>query len=262
MVEGGIIVGTSRDHKGSSNRSPLVPAHADAEPGKPVPDAPMDHRFRGFRTAMRGYTASRDTQKRDRALGRYARDAVGGASTGSRRFGAASLAGSATIAGLAEMAAGGTGETSTGKNLSSALGKSVDEAAQIIAEALAPENESHDRIRDALEVAICATLEGEATFQVGSINDDFLAHLLLAYLAESVFQDVWLEAGDSTNAGQAASDPMAAENDLRQYVLAAVDSHLDKHLSGGLANLSPDQIRKIQLDTVREVLSDWEGLPE
>lgn len=255
-------MGTSRDHKGSSNRSPLVPAHADSEPGKPVPDAQLAQRFRGFRTAIRGFVSSGDSGKRDRALGRYARDAIGGASTGSRRFGAAASAGGGLIAGFSEIAAGGTGATSTGQDLTSALGQPIDSAAQIIAEALAPQNESHDRVRDALEVAICEALDGQTTLQAHLIDDEFLARLLLAYLSESIFQDVWLEAGDSTNATDDPNAPINAENALREFVEASVDDRLNAHIASGLSTLTADQIREIQLSTTREVLDDWENLPE
>src|SRR4051812_44589546 len=127
-------MGTSSSSKGPSSKSPLVPPWADAAPGTPVPQ-PEGQRFRGFRTEF-GKVASGNGGSMAKALQKYASAATGGSSVGPRRFGPAYGAG----ADLARALAGAQIQTDSGTfNLAALAGQPMDQAAQAIAEALAPE---------------------------------------------------------------------------------------------------------------------------
>jgi hypothetical protein len=257
-------MGTSQNHGGSKPGSGLIPPHADATPGVPIPD-PMPDRFRRFRTSMGGFVHSGSAEIRDRALGRYAREASGGADVGVRKFGAAARAGGAGIAALRTLSLGTSGavpQTAAQRSLREALGKPVDVAAQILAQAIAPNNESRDRIVVAFEEAICVALEGEATLQASLITDEFLSSVLLEYLTEVVFQDVWIEAGDATNGAVSHTQLAERENSMRQTVRAMIDAEIAVLGAPQLNAMSPDQISAFQLSVVRSVLTIWEGYGE
>lgn len=254
-------MGTSQNHRGSKPGSGLIPPHADATPGATIPD-PLPDRFRRFRLSMGGFVGSGTAQDRDRALGRYAREASGGANVGYRKFGAAARAGGVAIGALSDLAQGGTGEAAIQRSVSEALGKPIDVAAQILAEAIAPNNESRDRVILALEEAICVALEGEETLEAALITEDFLSSVLLEYLTEVVFQDVWIEAGDSTNAAVSHAQLADRENSMRQAVRATVDAEIAALPGLQLRTMTPAQITALQLNILRSVLAIWEGYGE
>lgn len=258
-------MGTSSNHGGSKPGSGLIPPHADATPGAPIPP-PMPDRFRRFRLSMGGFVRSGAAQDRDRALGRYAREASGGSSVGFRKFGAAARAGGAAIAALAGAAQAGGGslpaQTAVQRSVSEALGKPIDVAAQILAQAMAPDSESRDRIVVAFEEAVCIALEGEDTFEAALITDDFLGSVMLEYITEIVFQDVWIEAGDATNSAVSHTQLATRENSLRQTVRAMVDAEIAVLPANQLNSMSSDSLSALQLNIVRSVLAIWEGYDE
>jgi hypothetical protein len=257
-------MGTSQNHGGSKPGSGLIPPHADATPDAPVPE-PMPDRFRRFRLSMGSFVNSGSAKDRDRALGRYVREASGGANVGYRKFGAAARAGGAGVAALGSLADAATGQppqTPEQRSLREALGKPADVAAQILAQLIAPDNESRDRIMVAFEEAVCVALEGEATLEADAITDDFLSSVLLEYLAEVIFQDVWIEAGNATDAAVSHVQLTERENSMRQTVRAAVDAEIAAIGAPQLSTMSPAQISALQLTIVRAVLGIWESYAE
>lgn len=252
-------MGTSSDAKGAKQTSKLVPDHADANPGAPQPD-PEPARFRQFRTSMRKYSASGDSTHRDGALGSYSRSVVGGAATGSRKFGAVARSGAAAVAGLADLGAGGDASNATGSDLSAAIGADVDVAAQLIAEAIAPQSESRDQVRVAIIDAVCSALEGEDTLEAGRITEDLLNDVLHIYLADAVFQEVWNQAGDSTDGAETSEDLARIEDDLRAVVGEAIDIELDKVITGKISEMTQKEIEQAQIAAIKQVLEHWEDL--
>lgn len=256
-------MGTSQNHGGSKPGSGLIPPHADATPDVPVPE-PMPDRFRRFRLSMRSFVNSGAAEDRDKALGRFVREASGGANVGYRKFGAAVRAGGAGIAALGNLAQPATGQPQTAvqRSLREALGKPIDVAAQILAQAIAPNNESRDRIVAAFEEAVCVALEGEETLEASVITEDFLSDVLLEYLTETIFHDIWIEAGDSTNAAVSHAQLAERENNMRETVRAAVDAEIAAVGAPQLSTMSADQIATLQLNIVRSVLAIWESYGE
>jgi hypothetical protein len=258
LAQGELAMGTSSDNKGAKQSSKLVPDHADANPGAPQPN-PEPARFRQFRTSMRKYASSGDSSHRDRALGSYSRSVAGGAATGARKFGAVARSGAAALVGLADLGAGGDASEATGSDLSGAIGADVDVAAQLIAEAIAPQSESRDQVRVAIIDAVCSALEGEDTLEQGHITEDLLNDVLHIYLADAVFQEVWNQAGDSTDGAEASDDLEKIENDLRAVIGEAIDIELEKVITGTISAMTQKEIEQAQIAAVRLVLQHWEN---
>ena len=170
-------MGTSASGKGRSNQSPLVPNHADADPDQPLPE-PEGQRFRGFRREFGKAVEGDGGGSFTSALGKYARDATGGASIGPRRFGTAYVAGGALVGLLNELRQGGTGEESTGVDLSSLVGRPVGEAIERIAQALAPDNADSDLIRISVQEALGEVLPDLDAFDPTDLTPDDLVSLL------------------------------------------------------------------------------------
>jgi len=204
------------------------------------------------------------SELRDRALGRYARGAVGGSSVGVRRYGAAAGSGSVAIGVLSELGSGGTGEISSGKDLSAAIGAPVETAAQIIAEAVAPGTSEGDSIRILIEEAICEVLQGEETLERESITPEFLDAVLFQYTVEAIMHDMLAREGSpSLDAAESAEILQARENELRQAVEAVVDSRLVANKAGReLGAMSQAERRQLQLDCIQSVLEVWESYDE
>ena len=144
-------MGTSLSGEGRKSDSPFVPDYADEDPDAPLPE-PAALKFREFRVAFGRAVAGRGSLKA--ALGKYARRATGGASTGPRRFGPAYRAGGVLFVLLDELREGETGEAAAGVDLSTLAGRPVGEVFEAIALALAPRNGDADLIRIALQEAL------------------------------------------------------------------------------------------------------------
>lgn len=257
-------MGTSSNSKGSSARSPLVPPHADSQPGKPVPPRP-ENGLANFRRSLTSYMKSGSNEHKERALGRYARQAVGGSSVGVRRFGAVANSGSATIGTLLDLASGGTGEASSGSDVSSAIGAPIVTAAQIIAQAVSPDNSEGDGVRIMVEDAICEALQDydTDTLERDSITEEFLSDVIFNFTVEAILQDMLGQEGSpSLDAVENAQALQAREADLRATIYAAVDAELSSTNGPTLTTMTSAQRRSFQLDCVQSVLSVFEGLPE
>lgn len=256
-------MGTSSNSKGSSDRSPLVPPHADSDSKQPPPSRP-DKGLSNFRRSLTSFIKSGGTDLRDRTLGRYARGAVGGSSAGVRRFGAIANGAAAALGALSEIGTGGTGEVATGQDLSTAVGAPVDVAAQIISEAIAPNNSEGDLIRQLMQEAICEALQGEETLERDTVSPEFLDEVLFLYTVEAILHDMLAREGSpSLDAAESAEILQARENELREAVETEVDSRLAALDDGReLSTMSNAERRQLQLDCIQSVLEIWEAYQE
>ena len=256
-------MGTSTNSHGSTGRSQLIPLHADSQPGKPIPPRP-ENGLSNFRRSLTSYIKSGGSELRDRVLGRYARGAVGGSSVGVRRYGAVASSGSLAIGALSELGSGGTGETAAAKDLSDAIGVPVETAAQIIAEAVAPDNSEGDGVRILIGEAICEVLQDEEILEREMITSDFLDAVLFQYTVEAIVHDILAREGSpSLDAAESAEILQARENHLRQAVEAVVDGRLVANQAGrDLGTMSQADRRQLQLDCIQSVLEIWEANEE
>ncbi len=259
-------MGTSSNNPGSNDRSPLVPPHADAEPGKPLPE-PERNRYREFRINLGKYVKTGDKSYLKKGLSSYAGKATGG--VGHRRFGTAIATGSALISALSGFQQGKSIEDIEGitqenaARFSEAVGKPLDEAVDILADCLAPEGEDSDRLRDALVHALSESLEGlDEEFDYQTLDEEVYTKTILCYLTEIVFQEVVLESGESFDKAASPETLQEREDMLRETVRAAIDNHLSEHVQGQISSLSSLQIRDIQLVALKDVFSEWKAYEE
>lgn len=245
-------MGTSASAKGPNSRSPLVPPWADATPGAPVPQ-PAGQRFRGFRTEF-GKVASGSGGSMAKALQKYASAATGGSAVGPRRFGPAYAAG----ADLAQALSGGEIQTASGTfNLSALAGMPVDEAAQAIAEALAPENADVDQVRAAMQEALAEVLGEDGVFDPAAIEPDQIVTVLVEFFSQILFQEISAAAGEAWKKAPSVERSTATENELLEVVRAAMDAHLSPRLTGDLGTLTRDQIAKIEQSALADIWQVW-----
>lgn len=251
-------MGTSTSSKGPKNNSPLVPPWADASPDQPIPTPPDVQRFKPFRVNMGKFVSSGETYYLRRSLGEYARTATGGSAIGARRYGAMSKAGSTLFGVLNELRQGGTGEESSGVNLSSLTGKDVDFAIQEIVTVLTPDNGDAEKIRAAMNAALSEALQGVEEFNPLEITDDMLIDMMIFYLRECVFEQVIMDSNEAFQKGD-LQECQEAEGALHDLVGSVVDQHMRPLFLNGVATLTQNQVRDIQQSAVKEVLIEWEG---
>ena len=251
-------MGTSASGKGRSNKSPLVPDHADANPEEPLPE-PEGQRFRGFRRefgkAVEGGGAGSFTT----ALGRYARDATGGAAIGPRRFGPAYVAGGALVGLLNDLRQGGTGEDSTGFDLSSLVGGPIGEAIERIAQALAPANADSDLVRISVQEALEEVFPDLDAFDPTELTADDLVSLLVEFFSRFIFLDITNDAGGAWEKAPTEQRTIDAENQFFDIVRASVDNHLSPALAGDIQNLTRKEVEAIERRAIDDIWSEWEG---
>ena len=252
-------MGTSSSSKGPKSNSPLVPEWADVTPNVPLPQ-PEGQRFRGFRTEFGRAAAGAGTASLRSAVGKYAREATGGASIGPRRFGPAYDAGANFVRALADLQSGGTGAAATGADLSHLAGESLDYAAQEIARALAPDNADADQIAAAIQEAMAAVLPDEEVFDPNAITPDQIVQMLVEFFSQILFQEICNTAGDAWNRAPGPAETTKLEGDLLELVRAVVDKHLSPRFAAGLGNLSRQQIVALERAAVAEVWREWESL--
>ncbi|MES0008054.1 hypothetical protein NKK52_31575 [Mesorhizobium sp. C277A] len=236
----------------------MVPPHADANPGQPVP-APEGQRFRGFRTEFGRALAGAGGGSLSAALGKYARNATGGVAVGPRRFGTAYTAGGALVGVLNDLQQGGTGAEFAGIDLSSLNGRPLAEAIQAIAQALAPENADADLIRIAVQEALAEVLPETASFEPADLDDDALIAVLIEFFTRIIFQDIVNDAGDAWNKAPDQDRTIEAENELFDIVHAAVDRHLSPALANGIQNMTRAQVEAKERLAMDAIWAEWEG---
>lgn len=251
-------MGTSTSSKGPLNNSPLVPPWADATPDQPIPLPPEGPRFKTFRVNMGKFVSTGEGHYLQRSLGEYARGATGGSAIGARRYGAMSKAGSTLFGVINELRQGGTGEVSTGVNLTALAGKDVDFAIQEIVTALTPNNGDAEKIRAAMNTALSEALEGVEEFNPLDISDDMLINMMIFYLRECVFEQVIMDSNQAFQKGD-LQKCQEAEGALHDLVDSVVDQHMRPSFLHGVTNLTQAQVKDIQLSAIREVLIEWEG---
>lgn len=245
-------MGTSSSAKGPSNRSPLVPPGTDADPTSPLPD-PEGQRFRGFRTEF-GKVAAGAGGSMAKALRKYAADATLGASVGPRRFGPAYAAG----ADFARALAGApvpAGEP--GLDLAALAGRPMDEAAQVIAEALAPPNADSDQIRSGIQEALAEVLGGDAVFDPAAVSPDQVVAIMVEFFSRILFQEISAVAGEAWKKAPGIERSTATENELFEIVRAAMDQHLSPRLAGDLASVSREDLKRLEQAALEDIWRSW-----
>jgi len=249
-------MGTSQSSPGPGGKSPLVPSWADDQPGIPLPK-PEARRFAPFRETLGRYLQSGNRDDLRSSLGNYARKGSGGGSTASRRMGSVNQAGASLYGALSGGEAFGVSEEKL-VSLSDLSGQPCDAAIAQITDALTPEDGDADKIRSAMNHALVEALDGVEVFDPECITDDVIVNTMIGYLAESVFIQIVMDAGDAWNKAEKESQSISAENDLRELIKVVVDHHMASKFGGNVRSFTSQQIVKLERLVIQEVWSEWE----
>lgn len=251
-------MGTSSSSRGPGSNSPLVPPWADSEPNEPLP-APNGQRFREFRTQLGKFVSEGggDTERLFEALGSYARKATGGGPIAQRRFGAMAGAGGALFDAMAALRDGRDPDL-PGVDLGDLEGRTTQVAIGLIVDALVPANGDADRIRVAMTDALSEAMEGQAEFDFEHITDDVIAEMMIAYLAECIYEQIVLDSCDAFAKVKSAGQYDQADRALRELIRAAVDKHMAPLLAGCVGQMNGRTIRDVQLRAIRDIWVEWE----
>ncbi len=248
-------MGTSASSKGGRGRNPLVPEWADDQPGTPLP--PSDpNRYRSFRKSFGDYVSGGGGRPPlQKALGRFARQASGGANVGPRRLGQVVSSGGAFGETLKAIADGNDVE---GLDASRYIGKTVDRFAQELAEHLGGDSPDADIIQIAVQEAIEQVLDVDTDFDPNSLTDDNIAQIMIEYLAHSIFQIVVNEAGNSWN----RSDDVVTSAKRETEILDLTREHVEQSFASQVQNkgvqLGSNAVESYMRAAARHVWQTWE----
>ncbi|MEM8541454.1 MAG: hypothetical protein AAGF25_10915, partial [Pseudomonadota bacterium] len=241
--------------KGSRGRNPLVPDWADDQPGTPLP--PSDpNRYRSFRKSFGDYVSDGGGKAPlQRSLGKFASQATGGAGVGTRRLGRVISSGGAFGETLKAVADGSEVE---GLDTSRYEGKSVDQFAQAIGELVAGDSPDADIINSAVQEAIEQVLDLDADFDPNALTDDNISQIMIEYLAQSIFQIVVIEAGNSWN----RSDDVVAIAKCETEILDLTREHVEQSYTSQIKqtgiNLGSTAVEKYMRTAALHVWQTWE----
>ena len=245
-------MGTSQSSVGPNGRSPLLPAWvADSQATTQTPDP---QRLKGLRQAIGRAIGGGGREDVRKALGHYARKAIGGKHTSVQRLGKITQAG----AGLFEIFSDSL-QQQYSVNLNSLNGQSCDEVINQITELLAGHHGDSDKIRSAMNIALSEALEGMTTFDEHSISVEVIAKMMICYLTESIFLQIVHDAGKAWNKGGDLVQISNVENDLRQLVHEVVDITLAPKFTDDVCQLTTEQMQEIQNQVILEIWEEWEN---
>lgn len=249
-------MGTSTSSRGPGSNSPLVPPWADTDGQGEGPDS-EPQRFRGFRTSLGKFVSGGDSDDLRSALGHYAKTATGGRAVGPRRFGSMARSGGALFEAMAALRDGR--DAAPGLDVASLNGRDTDLVIEAIVGALVPADGDADRIRVAMHEALSECLEGMEQFDFSRITDEIIVDMMLAYVAQCIYEQIVLDSRDAFAKASAAGRVEQAENDMRELVRAAADKHMAPLLTGNVRRFNGPMIEAAQLHAIREVWAEWEA---
>ena len=249
-------MGTSQSNPGPSGATPLVPPWADDQPGQPLP-VPDDRRFMGFRQSLGQFVVAGNSDNLKSAIGHYARKSTGGSAAATRRFGTVTQVGADLFGALTSQGIAGT-ITSTKIDFASMAGQPCDVAVATIAQALTPENGDADKVRAAMNTALTEALDGLDVFDPSAITDEVIVNTMIAYLAESIFLQIVMDAGQAWNKAETAIQTLNAEADLRELVKVVVDKHMAQEFPNRIRSFTRNDIIQIERRTITAVWQEWE----
>jgi len=133
----------------------------------------------------------------------------------------------------------------------------MDQAAQSIAEALAPENADADQIRSAVQESLAEVLGDKATFDPTAISADQVVAILVEFFARILFQEISAVAGEAWKHAPNVERSTTTENQLFEIVRAAMDQHLSPRLVGDLGAVSREDIKALERAAMADIWQAW-----
>ena len=248
-------MGTSASSKGGRGRNPLVPDWADDQPGAPLP--PSDsNRYRTFRKSFGDYVSGGGGKvPLQKSLGKFARQASGGSAVGPRRLGQVFSSGGAFGETLKTIA---DGNDVTGLDTDRYTGKTVDQFAQAIAEHVSGDSPDADAINVAVQEAIEHVLDFDAKFDPNSLTDDNISQIMIEYLAQSIFQFVVNEAGNSWNRSDDVVTTAKCETEILDLTREHVEQSFASQVQQAGIKLGSDAVERYMRTAARHVWQTWE----
>jgi hypothetical protein len=248
-------MGTSSSSKGGRGKNPLVPAWADDQPGAPLP--PSDpNRYISFRRSFGEYVSSGGGRSSlEKSLGKFASQATGGANVGPRRLGKVISAGGAFGETLKAIA---NNTDVPGLDTSQFAGKSVDQFAQAIGKFVSGDSPDTDSINGAVQEAIETVLDLDADFDPSSLTDDNIAQIMIEYLAQSIFQLVVNEAGNSWNRSNDIDDTVRCEKEVLDLTREHVEQSFESQIQMTGINLGSTALEGYMRNAAQHVWQTWE----
>lgn len=248
-------MGTSSSSKGSRGRNPLVPEWADDQPGTPVP--PSDpNRYRSFRKSFGDYVSGGGGKTSlQKTLGKFAGQASGGASVGPRRLGRVISSGGSfgeTLKAIAD------GNDVAGLDASRYTGKTVDQFAQAIGELVGGDSPDADIINSAVQEAIEQVLDLDADFDPNALTDDNISQIMIEYLAQSIFQIVVNEAGNSWNRSDDVVTSAKCETEILDLTREHVEQSFTSQIQQAGVNLGSTAVERYMRTAAQHVWQTWE----
>lgn len=248
-------MGTSSSSKGGRGKNPLVPPWADDQPDAPLP-SPDPNRYRSFRRSFGEYVSDgggRD--KLEKSLGKFAHQATGGSNVGPRRLGNVISSGGAfgeTLKSIAD------GNKIDGLDASQYTGKSVDQFAEAIADYVSGGSPDADAIRSAVQEAIECVLDLDAEFNPNALTDDNISLIMIEYLAQSIFQIVVNEAGDSWSRSSDIETAIKCETEILDLTREHVEQSFAAQIQNIGINLGSAAVERYMRDAAKYVWQTWE----
>ncbi|MBF0304648.1 MAG: hypothetical protein HQL41_03225 [Alphaproteobacteria bacterium] len=146
-----------------------------------------------------------------------------------------------------------------GIDLGTINGLPTDVAIGMLVQALVPVNGDAERIRVALNDALSEALVGQEEFDFNNITDDVIADMMVAYLCESIFEQIILDSRDAFAKAQDPGQADRAEQAMRALVCSAADKHMAPLLTGNIRTLNGRMVRDVQMRAIRDIWAEWEG---
>ena len=81
---------------------------------------------------------------------------------------------------------------------------------------------------------------------------------MIAYLAESIFLQIVMDAGQAWNKAETAIQTLNAEADLRELVKVVVDKHMAQEFPNRIRSFTRNDIIQIERRTITAVWQEWE----
>lgn len=248
-------MGTSSSSKGGRGRNPLVPPWADDQPGTPLPP-PDPNRYRSFRKSFGEYVSSGGGRASlEKSLGKFASQATGGSGVGPRRLGTVISSGGTfgeTLKSIAD------GNDVKGLDANRYSGKTVDQFAQAIAEFVSGDSPDADAINSAVQEAIECVMDLDADFDPNSLTDDNISQIMIEYLAQSIFQIVVNEAGNSWNRSNDVETTARCETEILDLTREHVEQSFASQVQQAGINLGSTAVERYMRTAAQHVWQTWE----
>lgn len=249
-------MGTSQSTPGPGGNSPLVPPWADGAPKAPPPEP---QRFKPFRTKMGQFLKSGNTSDLRGSLKHYAGKGSGGGGTASARMGSITGAGSSLFAALSGSDGTATKSDQSPINIGDYAGQPCDVFIEEVTLALSSGDGDSEKIQSAMNHALVEALDGVEVFDPSVITDDVIVDTMLAYLSESIFLQVVMDAGKAWTKSETQQQNQKAETALRQLIRAEVDNKMAPKVATGVKSMSSNTMLDIQQSVITEVWQEWES---